>query len=614
MQRVGNRATQILQDLGPRLEGARNRLIGVHGTPCASLAASPSTQTEKCYHDEAWEKSDDNVERPATPWVRTVQSGIELLRNPKYNKGMAFSKTERDRHYLHGLLPPAYMNQDLQVLRVMSNLREYTSDLMKYNHLMALQERNERLFYRVLMEHIEELLPIVYTPTVGLVCQQYGLLFRRPRGLFISSRDRGRVMELLKNWPERRVRVIVVTDGERILGLGDLGVQGMGIPVGKLTLYTAIGGLHPSECLPVTLDVGTNNKSLLEHPFYPGLRQPRVVGEEYDELVDEFMEACKARYGSRVLVQFEDFANHNAFRLLFQYRGTHLVFNDDIQGTAAVALAGLIAALPLTGGKLSDHTFLFNGAGEAGTGIAEMLALYISKEANISIPEARRKIWMVDSKGLVVTSRMDSLQSHKIPFVQDYPAHSSLLDCVKAIRPTALVGVSGKAGSFTKEICEAMTEFSPRPIIFPLSNPTSNSECTAEQAYTWTQGKCIFASGSPFSPVEVNGQWHHPGQGNNAYIFPGFGLGCIVAGTTRIRDEMFLAAAETLASSVTDEDRLKGLVYPPLWKVRSVSAHIAKAVASKAYEHGVATNLPKPANLLEIAEKRMWTPQYRRYR
>ncbi|OAE25308.1 hypothetical protein AXG93_4620s1220 [Marchantia polymorpha subsp. ruderalis] len=557
MPLVRSRSTQIFQNVRTTLEVARR---GCTGASALGSSLLDSVVNKKVYHDDAWEKSDDNVERPATPWVRTVQSGIELLRNPKYNKGMAFSKTERDRHYLHGLLPPAYMNQDMQVLRVMSNLREYTSDLMKYNHLMALQERNERLFFRVLMDNIEELLPIVYTPTVGLVCQQYGLLFRRPRGLFISIRDRGRVMELLKNWPERRVRVIVVTDGERILGLGDLGVQGMGIPVGKLTLYTAIGGLHPSECLPVTLDVGTNNKSLLEHPFYPGLRQNRVVGEEYDELVDEFMEACKARYGSRVL----------------------------IQGTAAVALAGMIAALPLTGGQLSDHTFMFNGAGEAGTGIAEMVALYISKEAKITIPEARERIWMVDSKGLVVKSRMDSLQSHKIPFVKDYPAHSTLLECVKAIRPTALIGVSGKAQSFTKEICEAMTEYS--------------------------QGACVFASGSPFAPVEVDGQWHHPGQGNNAYIFPGFGLGCLVAGTTRIRDEMFLAAAETLAGEVTDEDRKKGLVYPPLRKVRAVSAQIAKAVASKAYEHGVATNLPKPANLLEIAEKRMWTPQYRRYR
>ncbi|CAM6103216.1 unnamed protein product [Calypogeia fissa] len=566
------------------------------------------------YHDEAWENSDNVVERPATPWVRTVQSGIELLRNPKYNKGMAFTKTERDRHYLHGLLPPAYMSQDLQVVRVMSNLREYTTDLQKYNHLMALQERNERLFYRVLLEHIEELLPIVYTPTVGLVCQQYGLLFRRPRGLFISIRDKGRVMELLKNWPERRVRVIVVTDGERVLGLGDLGVQGMGIPVGKLTLYTAIGGLHPSECLPVTLDVGTNNQTLLKHPFYPGLRQTRATGEEYDELVDEFMEACKARYGDKLLIQFEDFANHNAFRLLLQYRGSHLVFNDDIQGTAAVALAGIIGALPLTGGTLADHTYLFNGAGEAGTGIAEMLALQISKEAKISIPEARERIWMVDSKGLVVKSRMESLQSHKLPFAKDFPATPDLIDCVKAIRPTALIGVSGKAFSFTKEVCEAMAEFNERPIIFPLSNPTSNSECTAEQAYSWTKGKCIFASGSPFSPVQVKGQWFYPGQGNNAYIFPGVGLGCIVAGNKRVRDEMFLAAAEALAGEVTDEDRSKGLVYPPLWKVRSVSAQIAKAVASKAFELGLATNLPKPPNLKERIEARMWDPHYRRYR
>ncbi|KAH6556960.1 hypothetical protein KP509_1Z146000 [Ceratopteris richardii] len=347
---------------------------------CRSTFSSSQCRVQFLHEKKFHSSEPPPEELHSTPWVRTVQSGIDLLRNPKYNKGMAFTKVERDRNHLHGLLPPAYMSQDLQVQRVMSNVRDTDSDLQKYIFLMALQERNEKLFFRVLLEYLDELLPIVYTPTVGIVCQKYGLLFRRPRGLFISINDKGQVMELLKNWPERHLRVIVVTDGERVLGLGDLGVQGMGIPVGKITLYSACGGIPPHECLPVTIDVGTNNESLLKDPFYPGTHQRRIQDELYDELIDEFMDAVKKRYGDTVLVQFEDFANKNAFRLLLQYRGSHLVFNGDIQAVGAVALAGIIAALPLTGGKVSDHTFLFRGAGETGTGIAELLATYISKE------------------------------------------------------------------------------------------------------------------------------------------------------------------------------------------------------------------------------------------
>lgn len=560
------------------------------------------------------EDSEEDHSAPVTPWVRSVASGVDLLRNPKYNKGLAFTEEERHRMYLNGLLPAGYMSQDQQVERVLANLREAKSDLQRYIHLMALQERNERLFYRVLVDHIEDLMPIIYTPTVGLACERFGLLFRRPRGLFVSQSDRGRVMELLKNWPERRVRAIVVTDGERVLGLGDLGVQGMAIAVGKLTLYTACGGIHPAECLPVTIDVGTNNQSLLEDPFYPGLRQRRTTGEEYDELIDEFMEACKQRFGPDVLIQFEDFANHNAFRLLFQYRGSHLVFNDDIQGTAAVALAGLMASLPLSGNSLSSQHYLFFGAGEAGTGIAELLATAISREANISLAEAREKIFLVDSKGLVVRSRVDSLQQHKVPFAHDHPECSDIVETIRRVKPVALIGVSGRAGAFTPEIVRAMGECNKRPLIFALSNPTSLSECTAEQAYTWTEGRAIFASGSPFAPVEFQGRKFVPGQGNNAYVFPGIGLGCLMCGATRIRDEMFLAAAEALAAQVSDDDRATGLVYPPIWKIRQISAHIAKAVAAKAYELGVATNLPKPPDLLSFAHSKMYNPQYRSFR
>lgn len=572
-----------------------------------------NAQPARSYHeDHSKFEGEDGSEKQSTPWVRTVQSGIDLLRNPKYNKGMAFTKSERDRNHLHGLLPPAYMSGDLQVQRIMSNVRGIETNLQKYIFLMALQERNEKLFFRVLLNYIDELLPIVYTPTVGIVCQKYGLLFRRPRGLFISIRDKGHVTELLKNWPERHLSVIVVTDGERVLGLGDLGVQGMGIPVGKITLYTACGGLPPQECLPVTIDTGTNNETLLKDPFYPGIHQRRIGEELYNELIDEFMDAVKKQYGDKVLIQFEDFANKNAFRLLLQYRGTHLVFNGDIQAVGAVALGGIIASLPVTGGRVSDHTFLFRGAGETSTGIAEMLAMYISKESNISIQEAREHIWLVDSEGLVVKSRMESLGNHKLPFAKDVPLQHDLISSVKAIRPTALLGFSGKRNSFTKDVCETMASFNKRPIIFALSHPTT-PECTAEQAYIWTEGCCLFASSSHSPPVEVNGRSIHAGQGNSAFIFPGLGLGCTLAGATRIRDEMFLAAAEALASQVTEKERCLGLLYPPLDRIRETSAHVAKAVANMAYKLGLATNLPKPHDLLEVAKTRMWRPSYRQY-
>eukprot|EP00271_Cylindrocystis_brebissonii_P012263 TRINITY_DN30516_c0_g1_i1.p1 TRINITY_DN30516_c0_g1~~TRINITY_DN30516_c0_g1_i1.p1 ORF type:complete len:691 (+),score=69.02 TRINITY_DN30516_c0_g1_i1:365-2437(+) len=557
------------------------------------------------------DSKEEPADKPLTPWVRSVASGVDLLRNPKYNKGMAFTEAERDRHYLHGLLPPAYNDQDMQVQRVLSNLRKYDSDLQKYTHLMALQERNERLFYRVLINHIEDLLPIVYTPTVGLVCQKYGLMFRRPRGLFISIRDRGRVMELLKNWPERRVRAIAVTDGERVLGLGDLGVQGMGIPVGKLAVYVACGGIHPAECLPVTIDVGTNNEELLRDAFYPGLRQPRVTGEAYGDLIDEFMEAAKERYGNDVLIQFEDLAAQNASQLLFQYRGSHAVFNDDIQGTAAVALAGIIAALPIVGSSLSTTKFLFSGGSETGTGTAELLATAISRDAKISLEDARQNIFVVDSEGLVVRERLDSLPPHKMSFAHEHAPCPDLVSAIKAIQPSFLIGVSGKQGVFTEDVCRAMAACNKRPVIFTLSNHESRSECTAEEAYRWTEEKCVFASGTAFKPVELNGKRYKVCQGHNAYIFPGVALGCVMSGATRIRDEMFLAAAEALAAQVTDEDRAAGLVYPPFWKIRSISAHIARAVASKAYEFGLASRLPRPHDLLSVAFNNMYDPNYR---
>ncbi|CDP03266.1 unnamed protein product [Coffea canephora] len=553
-------------------------------------------------------------EQLVTPWVTSVASGYNLLRDPRYNKGLAFSEKERDAHYLCGLLPPALMTQELQEKKLMHSIRQYQVPLQKYIALMELEERNERLFYKLLIDNVEELLPIVYTPTVGEACQKYGSIFRRPQGLFISLKEKGKILEVLKNWPERAIQVIVVTDGERILGLGDLGCQGMGIPVGKLALYTALGGVRPSACLPITIDVGTNNEKLLNDEFYIGLKQKRPTGKEYYDFLHEFMTAVKQNYGEKVLVQFEDFANHNAFELLAKYGTTHLVFNDDIQGTASVVLAGLVASLKLLGGTLAEHTFLFLGAGEAGTGIAELIALEMSKKANVSVEELRKKIWLVDSKGLIVSSRKESLQHFKKPWAHECEPVNNLLDAIKAVKPTALIGTSGVGKQFTKEVIEAMAALNEKPLIMALSNPTSQSECTAEEAYKWSEGRAIFASGSPFDPVEFNGKVYVPGQANNCYIFPGFGFGLVMCGAIRVHDDMLLAASEALAKQVTDEHYARGMIYPPFANIRKISAHIAAGVAAKAYELGVATRLPRPADLVKFAESCMYTPNYRSYR
>ncbi|KAK1693607.1 hypothetical protein QYE76_010304 [Lolium multiflorum] len=553
-------------------------------------------------------------EQLITPWSFSVASGHSLLRDPRHNKGLAFSEKERDAHYLRGLLPPAIFSQEHQEKKIMHNLRQYTVPLQRYIAMMDLQERNERLFYKLLIDNVEELLPVVYTPVVGEACQKYGSIYRRPQGLYISLKDKGKVLEVLKNWPERSIQVIVVTDGERILGLGDLGCQGMGIPVGKLSLYTALGGVRPSACLPITIDVGTNNQTLLDDEYYIGLKQRRATGEEYHELLQEFMTAVKQNYGEKVLVQFEDFANHNAFDLLAKYSKSHLVFNDDIQGTASVVLAGLLAALKVIGGGLADQTYLFLGAGEAGTGIAELIALEMSKHTELPIDDCRKKIWLVDSKGLLVESRKESLQHFKKPFAHEHEPLTTLLEAVQSIKPTVLIGTSGVGKTFTQEVVEAMASFNEKPVIFSLSNPTSHSECTAEEAYTWTKGTAVFASGSPFDPVEYEGKTYVPGQSNNAYVFPGFGLGVVISGAIRVHDDMLLAASEALAEQVSQENFDKGLIFPPFTNIRKISAEIAARVAAKAYDLGLASRLPRPDDLVKYAESCMYTPLYRSYR
>lgn len=536
-------------------------------------------------------------------------TGTALFHDPLLNKGTAFTKQEREAFGLCGLLPPRVANLEQQVARIMENFYKKPNALEKYIFMLSLEDRNETLFYRVVMDHLEEMMPIIYTPTVGQACQEFGHIFRRPRGLYISVNDRGRVHKLLQNWPHEDVRVIVVTDGERILGLGDQGANGMGIPVGKLSLYTACAGIDPAYTLPITLDVGTNNEALLNDPLYIGLPQRRVTGQAYDEFVEEFVTAVSEHF-PHALIQFEDFGNHNAFRLLKKYRDQVCTFNDDIQGTAAVTLAGLYSALRLTGGQLKDQTILFLGAGEAGIGIADLIVTGMVEEGETA-ESARQKCWFVDSQGLVVKSR-SNLAEHKLPYAHDHEFLPDLLSAIRAIKPTALIGVSGQGNTFTQPMVEAMAELNERPMIFALSNPTSKAECTAEQAYTWTNGRAIFASGSPFNPVTYNGQTFVPGQGNNSYIFPGVGLSVVACGAKHVTDEMFMAAAKALATTVTEADLAKGRIYPSLKRIREVSGVLATAVAEVAYAQGLATR-PRPADMLAYMQSQMYQPVYQAY-
>jgi len=535
--------------------------------------------------------------------------GVDWLHNPVFNKGTAFTEAERDALGLRGLLPPHVQTMDEQVQRVMTNFRSKSSDLERYIQIAGLQDRNETLFYRVVMDNLEELMPIIYTPTVGKACQEYGHIFRRSRGFYISSNDRGLVEKILQNWPTRDVKVIVVTDGERILGLGDLGASGMGIPVGKLSLYTACAGIHPTQCLPITIDVGTDNETLLADPLYIGLRQKRIRGEEYDAIIEEFVVAAEKLFPG-VLIQFEDFGNRNAFRLLEKYRDRACTFNDDIQGTGSVALAGILSALRITGQKLADQRVLFLGAGEAGIGIAENIVACLVEEG-ISPVEARKRCWFVDSKGLVVKSRKD-LTEHKLHFAHDHAPSGDLLSAVKSLKPTMLIGVSGQPKTFTEEIVKVMAETNPRPVIFALSNPTSKAECTAEEAYRWTGGRAVFASGSPFAPVKIDGKTHVPGQGNNAYIFPGVGLGVVCTGARRVTDAMFIKAARTLASLIRDNELAEGRVYPSLSRIHEVSHAIAVAVAQEAYAKQLNT-LSRPEDLASYIRSQMFKPEYPDY-
>lgn len=524
-------------------------------------------------------ESDSHGTGPVAP------SGYMRLRVPRLNKGSAFTLEERAALGLEGLLPPGVSTLEMQVARTHAELANLSDDLQKYLLLSDLQSRNETLFYAVVMSDPATFMPIVYTPTVGEACQKFDHIFRAARGMYLPITAKGRLHEILGHWPQQDVRFIVVTDGERILGLGDLGVGGMGIPLGKLALYTACAGVPPRYCLPVTLDVGTNNPQLLEDPLYLGLRQSRVRGAEYMALIDEFVGAVQARF-PRCCIQWEDFANINAVPILERYRDKVCTYNDDIQGTAAVALAGMYGALRVTGQKLTQQRFLFLGGGSAATGIAELISQAMALEG-LDIAQARARNNLFDINGLMVKSRGD-LAAFQKPFAIDHAPVSHFVDAVRALRPTGIIGVSTVPKLFNQQVIEAMAQINQRPIIFPYSNPTSRSECTAEEAYRWSNGRAIFASGSPFPPVEFGGRTFVPGQGNNVYIFPAMGMAVYATEATRVTEEMFIIAAKAVAEQVTDATLETGLIYPPQSKILQASLHVATRVAEYIFEKGLA--------------------------
>jgi malate dehydrogenase (oxaloacetate-decarboxylating) len=546
-------------------------------------------------------------------------AGHALLDTSLLNKGSAFTEDERREFDLLGLLPPHVSTMDEQLVRTYENYSRKSSDLERYIFLVSLQDRNETLFYRLLQEHVTEMMPVIYTPVVGLGCQQYSHIYRRPRGVYISYTHMGHIDAILRAAAPEPPDVIVVTDGERILGLGDLGVGGMGIPIGKLSLYTLCAGINPAKTLPVLLDVGTNNEELLDDPIYLGMRQRRITADAYDAFIEAFVSGVM-RCFPKALLQWEDFSKGNAGRLLERYRDRLCTFNDDIQGTGAVTLAGILAATAVTRQRLRDHRIVILGAGSSAIGISDQLAAAMMSEG-ASPAEARGAIWLVDSEGLVHSGRANlgpAKQRYAQPRERCAEWHVAteriaLQDVVRHVRPTALIGTSAQPRAFTEDVIRDMAAHTARPIVFPLSNPTSKSEAVPADLLAWTEGRALVATGSPFPPVEYDGRLLPIGQCNNAFIFPGVGLGIIASGATRVTDAMFVAAAHALSEWSPARRAAGESLYPRLEQVRKVARDVATAVASEAQRAGVAEST-SPDELAHRIEARMWAPRYVPYR
>jgi malate dehydrogenase (oxaloacetate-decarboxylating)(NADP+) len=532
--------------------------------------------------------------------------GIELLHDPRQNKSTAFTLTEREELGLTGLLPSGVDTEDIQVQRALQQIGDKPTDLERYIYLVGLLDTDETLFYKVVMSDPARFLPVLYDPTVGEACLKFGHIFRRPRGMYLSLRDKGNMRAVLKNWPEKDVRVICITSGERILGLGDLGTNGMGIPIGKLQLYTACAGVPPQYLLPMHLDFGTNNLELLNDPLYLGLRQPRVSIAERDELVDEFVQAVQDVFPG-CCIHFEDWAGVDAERLLKRYRDKVSCYNDDIQGTAGVALAGILNALRVTGGKLRDQRILFLGAGSAGIGIADLIASAMTLDG-MTLDQARSRISHFDIKGLLEPSRTD-LFDFQLPYAHPHAPSTDFVSVIEDLKPTAIIGVSTKGKTFTKEVVGAMSRINERPIVFAYSNPTEHAECTAEEAYRWSEGRALYAAGVQFPPVQFNGRTLLPGQGNNLYIFPAVGLAIYATKARRVTDEMFIAAANAVADQVTDDGRRSGLLYPPQSNILETEITTALRVAEVIFDSGLA-GIRRPKDLRGFLESQLYKPEY----
>ncbi len=559
------------------------------------------------------------AQRDQAPTVTPDRSSYELLADPILNKGTAFSDAERDEFHLHGLLPPHVGTLDDQIERRLAMFRHEPDELARYVLLRELQDNNETLFYALLTHNIERMLPVVYTPTVGAGCQQFSRLYRKPRGLFLSPPHRDRLDEILGHPNFDRTQVIVVSDGERILGLGDQGAGGMGIPIGKLSLYTACGGINPSTTLPILLDTGTDNEKLRSDPVYIGWRHERVRGQEYDDFIEAFVEAVSRRW-SHVLLQWEDFAGRNAGRLLDRYRDKLCTFNDDIQGTAAVVTGTILAALNVSGQKLGDQRVAVVGPGSAGIGIAGLLVRAMV-EAGLDETEARRRFYFVGLDGLLVEG--GDAEDYQRPFLQprdavsgwklDDPAHVKLLDVVRGAHPSILIGVSGQGGAFTEDVVREMARHAERPVVLPLSNPTEDSEATPSDIMAWTDGRAVIGTGSPFPPVKVKEREIHIDQTNNSYVFPGMGLGILACKARRVSDTMFLAAARALADASPSRQNPNDTLLPPVTALRHLSRHLARAVARQAMQEGLAERMEDGALERAIAAV-VWEPVYRPYR